>query len=781
MKRVVSYLFICFAILLLPLFLFPAANEAELMFGATNIYGIVGEGGTTAAFSKWGELTVLRWPNPSYYELLNYTTSSAPDARELPHLGALDNMGGFGGLVFFLNDKKVVTFFRDPVTWSVTTEYYTDNSGVLVHRFHSDEYSIDVTQVDFVHPESDVLTIAFNVRYPDTITGVKLFFFLNPALSMKRIEFVPLSSYMDKDKGFLLSYSRTGQYFIDYVPPSLTQDSLDKLNSWLGTISGENIESKIEGIGDYFGKGLYLVVGSSFPISEFQCGVDREILQRSSIQDAYQDLMDGKLSENQISTNRVDLALMGNVKSGEWNAIYLSSANTQDEALSALSEVKNSGFSSLLQDILGWWENFTAKAKIPGDIPEDEKRFVLRTVITIATSMDKKTGAIVASVANQPPYFLDWPRDGAFINYFLDTVGYHDLVLKHEHFYADMQRKWDYQKALTPNSPAGTFAMNFFPDGMVGGPIDFEIDETGLVLWSWCIHGKFISDEKERKEYYNEFYPDIKLAAEALMKCRDPDNKLQCPASEDDNIFPTQGLQGAVTEYLGLKSAAEVAGYLGKIDDMKKWESRAEELNEAIYENLYDKKLRRFNGNFEYYGNGSWAMWPVELWPKNDPRWVGQIDYAFNTLQGNILHPSPYGSAYDAKTAVAMDYILPATDSRRDTLGEIVHELSVNLPLKGTFHVGEAYMPIYEGNTYHWLDVTSIPHVWEASLISLSVLAYYHPEVFEQISLPVNYPPPAKKKKSAGCSSGSPDAGLLIFFLLVLLYLWQRGLRVHRD
>ena len=54
----------------------------------------------TAAFSRCGELTVLKWPGPSYYNQLNYLSSNAPDARTQPHLGALDDQGAFPGLAY---------------------------------------------------------------------------------------------------------------------------------------------------------------------------------------------------------------------------------------------------------------------------------------------------------------------------------------------------------------------------------------------------------------------------------------------------------------------------------------------------------------------------------------------------------------------------------------------------------------------------------------------------------------------------------------------------------
>ncbi len=770
--KVIQFSIIFFTILLFTPPLYPAANEVELMFGATNIYGIVGDGYTTAAFSEEGDLTVLRWPNPSYYELLNYITSNSPDARQLPHLGAKDNMGGFGGLVLYVNDQKIVTEFRDRNFWKINTNYLSTDTDILIHQFTSKEYPIYVEQADFVDPESEVLVIAFRVNYDYPVTKAEIFYYLNPAMSMERKEFVPTYAYEDDPKkGFLLYFSRTHQVFVDFVPPESKRNQ-ELLNSWLSVYNDG--EPSLEETDNILGSGLYMMVGTNFPIREYQCGNDQTAAPGSPETDAYEDLKDGILSMNDLSTWHVNLALKGKVQKNVWKAVFISAANSATEAVARLNSIRVVSIDKLIQRTNQWWYNYISRARIPDDIPEADKNFIKRTILTIRTSMDRKTGAIVASVSNQPPYFMDWPRDGAFINYFLNTVGYYDLALQHNLFYTKMQRKKSGEKAFLPtNAPPGTFAMNYYPDGMVGGPIDFEIDETGLVLWSWCSQGKFIKIPSEKKAYYEKYFPNIKLAADTIANCKDKKTGLQCYANEDDNIQPTQGLQGAVTVYLGLRCSAEVAEYLGKWKDAQKWQSRAEELKEAIYTHLYDNNLGRFNGDFEYYANGSWAMWPVQLWSKNDPRWKGQIDFGFNKLRQNILNPSPEGSAYDAKTAIAMAYILPQNDPRRKILGRIIYELAVNLPIK-TLHVGEAYMPIYSGYDYKWEDVTSIPHVWEASLISLSVLAYYHPEILELPSLP----PAQKPEKTEGCSStGNSPLFLLFLFLIPIVirrWLWQR-------
>src|SRR5690242_12045819 len=68
-------------------------NPFDLQLGATNVNAVLGSGHLTAAYSRCGELTVLKWPGPSFYNQVDYISSNAPDARLLPHLGALDEEG----------------------------------------------------------------------------------------------------------------------------------------------------------------------------------------------------------------------------------------------------------------------------------------------------------------------------------------------------------------------------------------------------------------------------------------------------------------------------------------------------------------------------------------------------------------------------------------------------------------------------------------------------------------------------------------------------------------
>ncbi len=95
-------------------------NAFELQYGATNVNAALGSGALTAAYSACGELTVLKWPGPSYYNHLNYpilnrtALSSAYDAENLVARGKYFRAVGDAAALAELKDH--VRFFIAELT-----------------------------------------------------------------------------------------------------------------------------------------------------------------------------------------------------------------------------------------------------------------------------------------------------------------------------------------------------------------------------------------------------------------------------------------------------------------------------------------------------------------------------------------------------------------------------------------------------------------------------------------------------------------------------------------
>src|SRR4029077_7340321 len=219
-----------------------------------------------------------------------------------------------------------------------------------------------------------------------------------------------------------------------------------------------------------------------------------------------------------------------------------------------------------------------------------------------------------------------WIRDGSFINQLLDRNGYKAIVTRHNLFYARVQTS---PTNPSPLRPSGNWAMESYGDGIDGGPIPYEIDETGLGIWALQSHAAYLPTAK-RAAYLREVYPAITRAADYLVVCQDPTTGLQCEANEDDNPTPSQTLHGAETVDLGLRSALAAAASLGHTGvEVASWRSRLKSLDAAIAA-LYDPAPHSYqegkNTGNAYnlnYGDGGWLLWPVRLRPYDSPKMLG--------------------------------------------------------------------------------------------------------------------------------------------------------------
>ena len=141
-------------------------------------------------------------------------------------------------------------------------------------------------------------------------------------------------------------------------------------------------------------------------------------------------------------------------------------------------------------------------AKLPDPSLGDRVAAVaLRSLVNIYVARDRSTGAVVASVSRQPPYFLDWPRDGSFITHAIDVAGLLPWGTQRGAWYATTQRRESAKRnpllsptpTIDPDTneeefPAFAWEMNYYADGTIGGNIRFEIDNTALHLWAMTAH-----------------------------------------------------------------------------------------------------------------------------------------------------------------------------------------------------------------------------------------------------------------------------------------------------
>lgn len=771
----------------------------ERLFGATRINAALGHGGLTIGISHVGELTVLRWPNPSFFEHLNYTTAGGEGARSLPLFGAQPNEGSFAGLALRQGQSAQVTWLRDP-EWTHQQAYLSETAATLRTTYRNEKLMVTVEGTDVVDPRRDVLARRFKVTPdPDAgYDGVSLVYFENLAPNVEKAHFVPVDAHSkDHERDYALVYDAARDALLHGSVEGRPQAPLDKLPAQADDAA---VKAYLAALANE--RGAFFALGGSVTSVAFQCGVDA--VDGKSItggpEDAFDDAADGALSGSRAATRHATGALAFDLgATGGEVTIYIAAGETAASAGAELEQARKVGFVDVEQASARSWADWLEGARLPNTTDPDRLRVARRALITIRTATAPATGAVVASIAQQPVYAEDWPRDGAFINHALDVAGKHAAVTRHNRSYAAWQREQDNQQVFGgAKAPAGSFAMNYYADGVPAGFIPFEIDHVGLALWTFYRHATFLADQAERDAYLGSVWIAIERAADLLVTCKDPATGLQCAANEDDDVEQSISLHGAAPTVLGLRSAIRAARYLGRTEQAERWLERLRELETATetflevegagYTGIVPGQRAEIWPPWRRTGALAWAVWPGELKP-HDRRQMSQTAAEVRRQLESFFTKKNNGGAYHAKglLALAMHYSSAGVNDGEglETVRQWIDLLVKEVATPGTDHFGEAY--VYEdldgdGDKEHGNRV-SIPHVWEAALIYLALMAAYDPELLRPPHLAEVAP------AADGCcrvgSSGqginvSAGAGCLLLLVLVLVRL-HTGRRYPRP
>ncbi len=469
-----------------------------------------------------------------------------------------------------------------------------------------------------------------------------------------------------------------------------------------------------------------------------------------SAEDAYTDAADG-LSGSRIAAGQVNTAMelpLENSGGSFSSTFYFAFGAKGKDAYKALDEARSLGFEKHLENTLSHWKARIDPLRLPDSDDSELLAFCKRTLVNLLVGTDRNTGAIVASLSRQPAYGEDWPRDGAFFNAALDAAGLHDLVTQRLLKYAQWQRKEpsaaepiidpapppDPDDPSTLMYPAGAWEMNYFADGMTGGFIRFEIDNTAFLLWNYAYHAGYIEDESAREQYLNDVWPTVKDAADLLTRWRDASTGLPAPANENDNPAYTATLFGAGPIFAALNGATKISRQLGHEDDAIKYENRASELRQAIQTHLIDEdtgfllERRNISGHpgSNLHAASSTAIWPGRLLDFADANTRLQMETNLDDVL-EALRGETDGGSYLNKVTLTAALALAGTDSFtevEEALGYLVHEL----PTAGTLHYGEVFL-VRDG-TYD--QRVANPHLWAASLTYLTAMAATRPELFDR-------------------------------------------------
>lgn len=694
----------------------PAVDWAEHLFGPANMNAFIGCGGLSVGISARGEITVLKYPSPSFHDQMSYFTVM----RTLPRMGALPNMGSFLGLVHEGPGGPVVTWLRD-APWVHEQHYQGNGSDILITIHRNEELGFEVTTEDLVAPSTDLLIRHVTVdthasgRVPEQ---ARLILFENLDPCTEKLPYLPVLDWLlDIRNDYGLLFSARHQALLHFRPqePALSWRSLIPLQA----APQEEVDRFVAELDRQAPAGAFFAIGADRAPASYQCGrQDLPAPIASWPQDAFQDARDGRLSLRPAAAGRASGALSWDLdleSGGDSLSIFFGAGESAEAALDVLDRARSRDFTDYMRTSERWWGERLKRARLPAAPDEELRRVCRRALVGLLSARDRRTGSLVASIAPQPPYALDWPRDGAFMSHALDRAGYADHVTGRNFWLAPLFHQ-----------DSGLVDMCFYSDGLPAGPLLYEIDNLSLALWSLWDHAGFLADPVERRDYLSAVYPAVRAGAGFLTRCRDPGTGLQCPTMEGDQPWLTQGPGGAASARIGLLAAREAGLEAGEDPEvLRAWKERSEELSRAIAAVFWDEDRQRFmDGPL-----GGYLIWPYPLLPLEDPRMQAQARATLRWCLEN-LHKKTHGGGYEplALWMLAEQVDGLGTWARRQ-IEEALLILAREVRTPGTLHFGEAYVTAdLDGDGDLEFEAHAAqPQIPIASMVYMAAMALYGP------------------------------------------------------
>ncbi|MDB4930692.1 MAG: glycoside hydrolase family 15, partial [Myxococcaceae bacterium] len=428
------------------------------------------------------------------------------------------------------------------------------------------------------------------------------------------------------------------------------------------------------------------------------------------------------------------------------------------------------------------WQRRAGALAVPEHLSEsipaaDRARVVRaarRAMYHVLNGTDAATGMVVASIARQAPYGLDWPRDGAFFDDAFDVGGLSANATRRLDWALPLARETALgQSAINPLTdprppidprtgtrqyPEAAWEMNYYNTGAMGGFFRFEIDNTALMVWSASTHLAFLSNE-ERATVAARWWPRIRRSADLLADWRDADTGLPALANEDDNAVFTATLHGGTTVFAALEASARVARLMNETAVAARWERRASELRDALVARFYDPTMQRFvndvsgaaasNPGSSALGATAWMVWPAAMFPVSDARVARQMrsdmERVLAALRGD---PGTEGGAYLTKTMLAAAVFVArgGDPAVRPLVEEALVRMARDVITDDTQVMGEVFITMRDadGGVTGRENRVSIPHLWEATLFYLTTMALSEPARFDfdRRALPAAMTPP---------------------------------------
>ena len=670
-------------------------------YGPTDISATTGNGALSVALNPDATVTVLKWPSPSFYDQIKYRTTD----RAEPRFGALRNEGAFIGIAWRrrAGAKWTFTWLRN---WRSTQRFADDDNDEVVTTYRRRSAGLKVKLRDVVAADSDVLfrhiVVRRSARSPARLVRVISFANFNPVFSKTAQD--PTDDWCTEED------NDGGAVYVERA------DAIAAVRSGTDASTGEP-------------SSVALTIGFQSDSEAHQVGIDTFGGNTGGGRSAYADAADGKLTGRDEAPGQVDGAMADDLdlrsKRRRSTTTIITAGFTRREAVSELRRARRTSIGAVRRAKNAWWRAWLRPADLPRGAPNPVIKLAKRSLITIRQVTDMERSMVVASIATQAPYGLDWVRNGVWLNRALEHAGHPSFVAKHDKRYGDLQSTAADPPQGQPATPAGNWAQNHYADGVAGGPIAYTIDQTGygiFTLWDrYALGGN--------RDYLVQaaVYEAIQRAAHYLndpppFGCTDPTTGLQCAANEGDNETPTRTLVGAQAVWLGLDAAASAAAIRGGETaeaNAAMWAERRDEVGAAIDTNFYDEECTCYTTDYQ---TGGAFLWPVGIHNYGSVRSRGQAAENYRHMTG-VLSGEITTGGYESKMLLGNAFAWAGSSDMAKVRTGLKWVARVPTTAR-TGLLGEAWM-VYPPENGDVTTMVSQPHAPNHAMFYLAALKAY--------------------------------------------------------
>jgi GH15 family glucan-1,4-alpha-glucosidase len=670
--------------------------------GPTDISAVSGNQRLSVALNPDATVTVFKWPSPSYYDQIKYRTT---DRRER-FKGALPNEGAFLGIAWKPDTDGKGWGFDWLRQWSSRQRFTDPDTDEVLTIFRNRRVGLTVTVKDVVAPFQDVLVRDVSVARTRSSTArrVRIFAFSNYNPVFSKTQQAPVSDWCTEESNDAGAEYVRGDDLIMHVRSGIDESTSEASSIAVALALGSNSD------GHQVGQDTYETPGSGLS--------------------AYDDSANGRLQGSDESTGQSDGVLyeqlsLGQSRRGRVRVIMAAAADAKN-ATSLIEGARDRSYDRLAAEKRAWWRAWLRGARVPAGAPNVIARLATRSLISIRQATDAGSGMVVASIATQSPYGVDWIRDGAYVNEALHRAGHPEMVEKHDVRYGELQATATSKPPGGMTTPSGNWSQNFYADGVVGGSIPYEIDETGLGIWTLWDHYAETAD----RDYLisADVYESIQRAAHYLtddtpIGCRDPATGLQCTANEEDDPNLSRTLIGAQAAWLGVTSAAKAARVRGGAaaeTNAARWEGRADQLRAAIRQNFFDETCTCYTRDHQ---TGGTFLWPIGFVPRRSKAADGQAEENWRHIS-RVLRGKEDRGELEVRALLGNSYVWKSgTGLRRVKKG--LRWVATKPTTNETGLLGRAWMIFPPNKRGRLTTMVSQPHVWSHAMFYLASLQAY--------------------------------------------------------